>query len=108
MVVQRRVVGATVSLVGIWLAVGFVGVFGRDIVTETGTARGKAGTRSRVPAVVPVAAFAGAATLFVAWFGFRSGEPRATSGSDLGAPRATVERDSVPVPQDGPVAVESS
>lgn len=91
MVAQRRFLGATVSLVGIWMAVAFVGVFGGDIVTKTGSARGKAGALSRVPAVVPVAAFAGAATLFVAWFGLRSEKPRATAAAaGLGAQRPTV------------------
>ncbi len=105
MTAQRRFVGATVSLVGIWVAVAFVGVFGRDIVTETGSVRGRVGTRSRVPAVVPVAAFAGAATLVVAWFGFRSGEAPATRGSDLNAARSTDEHDSAPTPQEESVAV---
>ena len=53
-----RLRGTTVSLVGIWLAVPLVGVFGGDIVTETGIAGGNDGTRSTVPAVVPVAAMA--------------------------------------------------
>lgn len=52
MAAQWRLLGTTVSLVVIWLAVLFVGVFGGDIVTETGIASGNVGTRSAVPAVV--------------------------------------------------------
>jgi hypothetical protein len=102
---QRRLVGMTVSLVGIWLAVPFVAVFGGDIVTETGTPGGSDGTRSRVPAVVPVAAMAAAATFVVTWFAYRSEKARATAAVDLGAERRARERDAAAVPLDGPVAV---
>ncbi len=91
----------TVPLVGIWTAVGLVGVFGGDIVTETG---GKDGTRSRVPAVVPVAALAGAATLFVTWFAYRVESARAT---ELGGERPARGPGSAPA-QDRPVAVGSA
>ncbi len=102
MVAQGRLTGTTVSLVGIWLAVAFVGVFGGDIVTETGA---KGGTRSRVPAVVPVAAFAGAATFFVAGFAYRSEKAQAVAAADLSGRRPTREPGSAPTPQDWPVAV---
>ena len=98
MAARRRLPGATVPLVGIWTAVGLVGIFGGDIVTETG---GKDGTRSRVPAVVPVAALAGAATLFVTWFEYRAETARA---AELGGERPAPSPGPAPV-QDGPVAV---
>jgi hypothetical protein len=97
-----RLRGTTVSLVGIWLAVPLVGVFGGDIVTETG---GNDGTRSKVPAVVPVAALAVAATFFVTWFAYRSEKARATAAADLSAERPIHELGSTPAPQDGPVTV---
>jgi hypothetical protein len=95
MAAQCRLTGTTVSLVGIWLAVAFVGVYGGDIVTETG---GKDGTRSRVPAVVPVAALAGAATFFVTGFAYRSEKARTVAAADLGGERPTRE------PSDEPLA----
>ena len=101
MAAQKRSLGTMVSLVGIWLAVAFVGVFGDNIVTETG---GKDGTRSKVPAVVPVAAIAGAATLFVTWFAYRSEKARATPAADLDA-KPVRDPGSAPAPHDGPVAV---
>ena len=77
-------VGATVSLVTIWLAVAFAGTFAGEIVTATG---GKDVTRSRLPAVVPVAALAAAATLVVSWFAYRSEKARAgAAGLDAGRP----------------------
>ena len=99
-----RLRGTTVALVGIWLAVPLVGVFGGDIVTETGNAGGKGGTRSKVPAVVPVAALAVAATFFVTWFAYRSEKARAPE-AHRGAERPIREPDSATAPQDGPVAV---
>ncbi len=100
-----RLRSTTVALVGIWLAVPLVGVFGGDIVTETGIADGKNGTRSRVPAVVPVAAMAAAATFFVTWFAYRSERAQGISAADLTAERSSREPGSAPAPQDGPVAV---
>ncbi len=100
-----RLRGTTVALVGIWLAVPVVGVFGGDIVTETGVSGGSDGTRSRVPAVVPVAAMAAAATFFVTWFAYCSEKPHATPDAGLSAERPIHEPGSAPAPQDGPVAV---
>lgn len=80
-----RLRGTTVSLVGIWLAVPVVGVFGGDIVTETRIPGRKAGTRSKTPAVVPVAAMAAAATFFVTWFAYRSEQAQAARNADPGA-----------------------
>jgi hypothetical protein len=100
-----RLRGTTVSLVGIWLAVPLVGVFGGDIVTETGIARGNDGTRSRVPAVVPVAAMAAAATFFVTWFAYRSEKAQATPDACLSAERPIRESGSAPAPQGRPVVV---
>jgi len=102
MAAQRRSLGTMVSLVGIWLAVAFAGIFGGEIVTETG---GKGGTRSKVPAVVPVAALATCATLFVTWFAYRSERAQATPAADLGAERPTDEPGSARAPQARPVAV---
>ena len=99
-----RLRGTTVSLVGIWLAVSLVGVFGGDIVTETGIAGGNDGTRSKVPAVVPVAAMAAAATFFVTWFAYRSAKAQATPDADLSAERPIREPGAAPALQDGPVA----
>ncbi len=100
-----RLRGTTVSLVGIWLAVPLVGVFGGDIVTETGIAGGNDGTRSKVPAVVPVAAMAAAATFFVTWFAYRSEKAQATPAADPSTERPNREPGSAPAPQDGPVVV---
>lgn len=101
MVAQRRSLGTMVSLVGIWMAVVFAGVFGRDIVTETG---GRNGSRSKVPAVVPVAAMAAAATLFVTWFAYRSEKVRVTPAAERDRDEPTRELGTtLPVP-DWPVA----
>jgi hypothetical protein len=98
MAVQCKASGTTVSLVTIWLAVAAAGTFGGEIVSDTG---GKDGTRSRVPAVVPVAALAAAATLFVTWFAYRSEKARArTHGLDAGRP--------LPEPEGVPPSMDES
>ena len=71
---------AGVSIVVIWLAVLFVGLFAGDIVTMNGAAG--AGTSSSVPAVVAVALFAFIATVFLARWGFA---PRRGERKDDGA-----------------------
>lgn len=103
-----RLRGTTVALVGLWLAVSVVGVFGGDIVTETGIAGGRDGTRSTVPAVVPVAAMAAAATFFVAWFAYRSEKAHATPAAALGEERPIREPGSAPAPQDGLIPVRGT
>ena len=104
MVAYWRLLGTTVSLAVIWLAVLFVGVFGGDIVTETGIAGGDVGTRSAVPVVVVVAVVALVATFFVTWFAYRSEKAWAAPAADLGVERPTHEPGSALAPQDGPVA----
>ena len=103
-----RLRGTTVALVGIWLAVPVVGVFGGDIVTETGIAGGKAGTRSKVPAVVPVAAMAAAATFFVTWFAYRCEKAPATPDAGLSEERPIRDPGSAPAPKDGLVSARST
>ena len=101
MTAEKRSLGTMVSLVGIWLAAAFVGVFGGEIVTTTG---GRNGARSRVPAVVPVAALATCATLFVTWFAYRSEKAQRAPAADLGVEPA-LDPESTPAPLNGPVAV---
>lgn len=99
-----RLFGTTVSLVTIWLAVLFVGVFGGDIVSESDVVGGVAGTRTAVPVVVVVAALAVIATFFVAWFAYRVEHAHATAGVDL-ATRPDRELGSAPAPRHRPFAV---
>jgi hypothetical protein len=72
---------AGVSIVAIWLAVLFVGLFAGDIVTINGAAG--AGTTSSVPSVVAVVPFAFIATVFLARWGFapRRGERKGDGAS---------------------------
>jgi hypothetical protein len=57
---------AAASIIVIWLAVLFVGVFGGDISNHAAS-----GDTTEVPVVVAVAFVAMIATVFTAWFGFR-------------------------------------
>jgi hypothetical protein len=96
--------GWTVSLVVIWLAVLFVGVFGGDIVSESDVAGGTVGTHTGVPVVVVVAPLAVIATFFVTWFAYRSAKASAAPGTDdLGA-KPVSKLGSAPDPKGGPVA----
>jgi len=61
-----RVLWAGISIVTMWLAVLFVGVFGGDIINST-----PGGTSSSVPVVVVLVPFALLATFAVARRGFR-------------------------------------
>jgi uncharacterized membrane-anchored protein len=54
------------SIIAMWLAVLFVGVFGPDIVNED-----VAGDRQVIPVVSAVALFATIASAVVGWAGFR-------------------------------------
>ncbi len=54
------------SIVAIWMAVLFVGIYGADFTTETAS-----GDVTSVPVVWGVAVFATIATMFVALWGFR-------------------------------------
>ena len=54
------------SIVAIWMAVLFVGIYGADLTTETAS-----GDVTSVPVVWGIALFATIATIFVAWRGFR-------------------------------------
>jgi hypothetical protein len=62
---------AGLSIIAMWLAVLFVGIFGGDIIN--GTPGGSSGS---VPAVVAVAVCALIATAFVARWGFGPRTPR--------------------------------
>ena len=54
------------SIVAIWMAVLFVGIYGADFTTETSS-----GDVTTIPVVWGVAVFATIATMFVALWGFR-------------------------------------
>jgi hypothetical protein len=102
---QWRLLGTTVSLVVIWLAVLFVGVFGGDIVSDTDVVSGTVGTHTGIPVIVVVAPLAVIATFFVTWFAYRSERVAAELRTD--APNATPVRElgAAPAPPEGPVAV---
>lgn len=105
MAAQWRVLGTTVSLVVIWLAVLFVGVFGGDIVNESDIVSGTVGTRTAVPVVVVVALLAVIATFFVTWFAYRSEKAAAAlRAGDLGT-KPVPELVPASAPKNGPVAV---
>ncbi len=55
------------SIVAIWMAVLFVGIYGADFTTESSD------NLTTIPVVWGVAAFATIATIFVAWRGFKDG-----------------------------------
>ena len=54
------------SIVAIWMAVLFVGIYGADFTNETAS-----GDVTSIPVVWGTAACATVATMFVAWWGFR-------------------------------------
>jgi hypothetical protein len=99
--VQWRLLGTAASLVAIWLAVLFIGVFGGDIVAESGVVGGVAASRSVLPVIVVVAPLAVIATFFVAWFAYRSEKAYATL-STAGHDRRLA---SAPAPADKPLAI---
>ena len=103
MAAEWRLLGTTVSLLVIWLAVLFVGVFGGDIVSETNIVSGTVGARTAVPVVVVVALLAVVATLFVTWFAYRSEKVAGALRTDL-AEEPVGERGSAPARQSGSVA----
>jgi len=107
MAAQWRLLGTTVSLVTIWLAVLFVGVFGGDIVSETDIVSGTVGTRTAVPVVGAVALLAVVATFFVTWFAYRSEKAAAALRVD-GLAAEPVERGSAPARHSGSVATGHS
>jgi hypothetical protein len=63
---QNKPLLATASVIAMWLAVLFVGVFGGDIVNHDAS-----GAEQEVPVVAAVALFAMIASVFTGWFGFR-------------------------------------
>ncbi len=63
---QQKHALVAASIMVMWLAVLFVGVFGPDIVNEDGF-----GDRQEIPVVLVVAPSAMITTMVVAWFGFR-------------------------------------
>jgi hypothetical protein len=71
---------AGLSIITMWLAVLFVGVFGGDIVSSSGPA----GTTSSVPVVVALLPFVLPATIVAARRGFTRGpdERHAVAGED--------------------------
>ena len=104
---RQRLLGTMVALVGIWLTVALAAVFGGDIVSETRSTGGKVRirSRSRVPAVVVVAAMAGAATFFVTWFAYRSDRARAIPTAAPDTERPTRELDAAFALRDRATAV---
>ena len=69
--VHVRALWAGLSIVSMWLAVLFVGVFGENILSTT-----PGGTSTSVPVVVAVVPFALVATMVVAKRGFRETDTR--------------------------------
>jgi hypothetical protein len=104
MAAKWKLLGPTVSLVVIWLAVLFVGVFGGDIVSETDVVGGTVGTHTGVPVVVVVAPLAVIATFFVTWFAYRSAKTGAAPGTDDLAAKPVSKLGSAPDSRGGPVA----
>jgi hypothetical protein len=75
--VHVRALWASLSIVSVWLAVLFVGVFGENILSST-----PGGTSTSVPVVVAVVPFALVATIVVARRGFRPIEEREERAAD--------------------------
>ncbi len=88
---QSRALWAGCSIVAMWLAVLFVGVFGGNIVSST-----PGGSSSSVPVVVVVALCALIATSVVAHAGLRRGveEPKGTFTAGTEAPAQTTPQSS--------------
>ncbi len=82
---HSKVLWAGLSIVAIWLAVLFVGVFGGDILSST-----PGGTSTSVPVVAAVVPFAMIATIVVAHAGFRRSTeeptPAVTTGTEAPQP----------------------
>jgi hypothetical protein len=65
----RKPVWATVAILGMWIAVLIDAVWGTDIVATSAS-----GDTTSFPAAIPIAFFVSIATVFVARYGFCSGD----------------------------------
>jgi hypothetical protein len=65
----RQPVWAAVAIVSMWVAVLIDAVYGADVVANS-----VSGDTASFPSAIPIALFACIATIFVAYYGFRSDE----------------------------------